>query len=465
MDRLKKYFKLSENNTNIRTEMLAGTTTFMTMAYIIVLQPLILCGLLPGLQQTGMDFNSVATATCLSAFIATAIMALYARYPIAQAPGMGQNFLFVTAVIPAAAVLPAVTGGHTSPWQVAMGVILISGTLFLILSLIGIREAMVNAISPSMKSAIAVGIGLFIAFIGLKNAGVIVNDEGTLLKLNTNFSSPDVLIFFFGLILIAVLHTRKVRGAILIGIMSTTVLAIILKNALPQTLVQSCGLKFLNPTFHLVSAPTISPTLFKFDIINALCKQMIPFVIIFLFMDVFDTLGTLIGVGKSAGLLKDGKLARGKQAMLSDAVGTVAGACMGTSTVTSFIESAAGVEAGGRTGLTSLTTAGWFLLAIFFTPAVAMVGSYPSITAPALVSVGAMMISSVAEIDWDDFSECMPAFLIILGIPLSFSIADGLAMGFIAYPIIKIFSGRLKEVNWLMYVLSAVLLVYFIMYR
>ncbi len=464
MDTLTKYFKLAENDTNVRTEVLAGTTTFMTMAYIIVLQPLILCGLLPGMQPTGMDFNSVATATCLSAALATVVMALYARYPIALAPGMGQNFIFTAAVVPAAAGLTVVANGQTSAWQVAMGVILVSGIIFFILSLIGIREAMANAISPSMKSAIAVGIGFFIAFIGLKNAGVIVNSEGTLLKLNTNFSSPDVLTFFFGLILIAALHTRKVRGAVLIGIMSTTVLAIVLKLLLPETVVQSCNLKFMNPTWHLVSSPTISPTFFKFDIMNALCRPMVPFIIIFLFMDVFDTMGTLIGVGEGAGLLKDGKLVRGRQAMLSDAVGTVAGACMGTSTVTSFIESATGVEAGGRTGLTSLTTAFWFLLAIFFTPAVAMVGSYPSITSPALVAVGAMMISSVTRIDWQDFSECMPAFLIILGIPLSFSIADGLALGFISYPIIKLLSGRLKDVKWLMYILSAVLLVYFTIY-
>ncbi len=465
MDLLKKYFKLEENNTNVRTELLAGTTTFMTMAYIIVLQPLILCGLLPGMQPTGMDFGSVATATCLAAAIATAIMALYARYPIAQAPGMGQNFLFAGAVIPAAANLAVVASGQTEAWQVAMGVILVSGILFLILSLAGIREALANAISPSMKSGIAVGIGLFIAFIGLKNAGVIEGNQGTLLKLNTNFGSPDVLVFFFGLILIAALHTRKVKGSVLIGILCATVLSIFLKYILPDTLVQSCNLKFMNPTWQLVSAPTISPTFFKFDIINALCKPMVPFIVIFLFMDVFDTLGTLIGVGEGAGLLKDGRLVRGKQAMLSDAVGTVAGACLGTSTVTSYIESATGVEAGGRTGLTGLTVAGWFLLAVFFTPAVAMVGSYPSITAPALVVVGAMMISSVTKIDWTDFSECLPAFLILLGIPLSFSIADGLAMGFIAYPIIKILSGKYKDVNSLMFALSAVLLIYFLLYR
>ena len=474
-----RFFRLSENNTSVKTEVLAGITTFLTMAYIIFLQPAILSGELFG-QPTGMDKNAVMTATCLAAALATAIMALYARYPIAQAPGMGENFLFVLSVIPA-----ALAAGYANAWQVALGVVFVSGLLFLLLSVLGARERIVNAISPSMKNAMAVGIGLFIAFIGLQNAGLIQSaasivptpagpslSTGTLVRLNPNFASADLIVFFFGLVLTAVLHVRRVRGSILWGICGTTALcagATLLLRAVPPAIAQSrvfagSGLveRFQFAT-GVVSLPTIRPTLFKMDIYHALALW--PFILIFLFMDVFDTIGTLIGVSEQAGFMKDNKLPRANRALLSDAVGTVAGACLGTSTVTSYIESAAGVEQGGRTGLTGLTAAGLFLLALFFSPLIAMVGSYPAITAPALVVVGSMMIQNVRKIDWHDYSECIPAFLTMLGIPLTYSIADGLALGFITYPIIKLLSGRGKEAGSLSFAMGIVLLAYFIFVR
>ena len=452
---LERIFRLSENQTTARTELLAGVTTFLTMAYIIVVQPAVLSGVMFG-QPTGMDFGAIMTATCLSAALATAIMALYARYPIAQAPGMGENFFFVFSTIPA-----ATAAGFANGWQVALGAVFISGVLFLILSLVGLRELIFNAISPSLKNGIAAGIGLFIAFIGLQNAGLIIKDIGTAVKLNAHFTSPDLIVFFTGLLVMAVLFARKVRGAILWGIASATALTAGLKLVLPQMLMQ----RFEFATRLVSTPPSLAPTFLKMDLIHALSPAMLPFVFVFLFMLTFDAIGTLIGVCEQAGFMRDNKLPRAKQAMVSDAVGTVAGAGLGTSTVTSFIESAAGVEQGGRTGLTGLVVAALFLLALFFSPLIAMVGSYPPITAPALVMVGAMMIRNVTKIDWNDATESVPAFLTLIGIPLSYSIADGLALGFISYPAIKLLSGRGREVGWLTYLLAVVLVLYFIFVR
>ncbi len=469
-----KLFNLQANGTTVRTELLAGVTTFLTMAYIVFLQPAVLSGALFG-SDTGMDFGAVMVATCLAAALATAIMGLYARYPIAQAPGMGENFFFVFTVIPAAAGLAAVKDGATTAWQVALGVVFISGVAFLVLSLLRVRELIINALSPSLKNSIAVGIGLFIAFIGLQNAGVVIKDPGTAVKLNAHFASPDLLIFAFGLVVMSALHVRRVKGSILLGILAATVVsagAHLLLTRGPVWLTELGPFKesMLVTRFRMADAviappPSLMPTLMKMDIRHALTGTMIPFIVIFLFMDMFDTVGTLIGVSEQAGFIKENKLPRARQALLSDALGTVAGACMGTSTVTSFIESTAGVEQGGRTGLTALTTAFFFVLAIFFSPIVAMVGSYAPITAPALVLVGAMMIQNVRKIDWDDYSECIPAFLTMIGIPLTYSIADGLALGFISYPVIKLLGGRGKSISWLMYLLGAVLLVYFLAIR
>jgi AGZA family xanthine/uracil permease-like MFS transporter len=466
---LERIFRLSENGTTARTEILAGLTTFLTMAYIIVVQPAVLSGAMFG-KATGMDFGAVMTATCLSAALATVIMALYARYPIAQAPGMGENFFLVFSAIPAAAA-----AGFANAWEVALGSVFLSGVLFLGLSLAGVREMIFNAVSPSLKHGIAGGIGLFIAFIGLQNAGLILKDPGTAVKLNAHFASPDLVVFFVGLLVVAVLQARRVRGAILWGIVAATVLAIGLKAIFAQLpegvatapLVASSKLM---TQFHFASAlvaspPPLAPTFLKLDLAGALSPKMLPFVFVFLFMLMFDAIGTLIGVCEQAGFMRDNKLPRAKQAMVSDAIGTVAGAALGTSTVTSFVESAAGVEQGGRTGLTGLVVAALFLLALFFSPVIAMIGSYPPITAPALVIVGALMAQNIGKIVWRDHTESVPAFLTLIGIPLSYSIADGLALGFISYPIIKLFSGRGRELGWLTYVLAAVLLAYFVFVR
>jgi len=461
---LERFFRLSENQTNVRTEILAGVTTFLTMAYIIVVQPAVLSGKMFGLT-TGMDFGSVMTATCLSAALATVLMALLARYPIAQAPGMGENFFFVFSVIPA-----ATAAGFANSWQVALGVVFLSGGLFLILSLIGLREMIFNSISPSMKCAIAAGIGLFIAFIGLQNTGLIVKDPGSAVKLNAHFTSPDLIVFFAGLLTTAVLHARKTRGSILWGIAVATLLAVTLKLALASSTAPLIADSMLVKQFqfaHSVIAmpPGIAPTFFQMDLKHALSLAMLPFVFVFLFMLMFDAIGSLIGVCEQSGFMRDNKLPRAKQAMISDAVGTVAGAVLGTSTVTSFIESAGGVEQGGRTGLTGIVVALLFLIALFFSPLVAMIGSYPPLTSPALVIVGAMMMQNVARIDWKDHTESLPAFLTLIGIPLSYSIADGLALGFIGYPLIKLLSGRGREAGWLNYTLGSALVVYFVFVR
>ena len=464
-----RLFQLKANQTTVRTELLAGLTTFLTMAYIIFVQPAVLSGNMFG-QPTGMDFGAVTVATCLSAALASAIMGLYARYPIAQAPGMGENFFFVFSAIPA-----ATAAGFANPWAVALGTVFVSGVLFLALSLVGVREAVMNSISPSMKHAIAAGIGLFIAFIGLQNAGLIVKDPGTAVKLNPHFASPDLVVFFVGLLVAAALHARRVRGSILWGIGVATLLALALKLALPHLgpgwadakLIAESKLMtgFTLAPSVVAKPPSLAPTFFQFDLAGALSLTMWPFIVIFLFMVFFDTVGTLIGVAEQAGFMKDNKLPRAQQAFVSDATATIVGACLGTSTVTSYIESAAGVEQGGRTGLTAVTVAVLFLVALFFSPLIAMVGSYPPITAPALVLVGAMMLRNVEQIDWADHSELVPAFLLMLGIPLSYSIGDGLALGFLSYPLVKLLSGRARDVNWVSYLLAVLLLLYFLFVR
>jgi adenine/guanine/hypoxanthine permease len=309
----------------------------------------------------------------------------------------------------------------------------------------------------------------------LQQAGIIIKDPASAVKLNTHFSSPDSIVFFLGLLTTAVLHARRVRGSILWGIIVATALACLLKIVLPQmpsaiSAAQDVSDSMLNKRFEFAKAlvalpPSLRPTFLKMDVAHALTPTMLPFVFVFLFMLTFDAIGTLIGVCEQAGFMRDDKLPRAKQAMVSDAIGTVAGAALGTSTVTSFIESAAGVEAGGRTGLTGLVVAALFLLALFFSPLIAMIGGYPPITAPALTIVGAMMMQNVAKIEWKDYIESIPAFLIIIGIPLSYSIADGLALGFISYAIIKAFSGRTREISWLTYVLAIVLVLYFVFVR
>ncbi len=480
---LDRFFRLAESQTNVRTEVLAGLTTFLTMAYIIFLQPAILTGqLLPDSEPTGLDFGAVTAATCLAAALATALMGLYARYPIAQAPGMGENFVFVSTVLPAAAAMISakvaagtLEPGSTTPWQVGLGVVFIAGLLFLLVSVLGVQAMLMEAISPSIRNAIAVGIGLFIAFIGMQAATLVLKDPGTGVKLNPQLASPDLIVFFFGLFVTGALHALRIRGSIVLGILAAALLAVALKFAVPvlppavaeSKLVSGSALveRFTVADKVVSRPPSMLPTFFKMDLIGALSLSMVPFILIFLFMDVFDTLGTLIGVSEQAGLIKDDKLPRIKQALVSDAAGTVAGAAFGTSTVTSFIESAAGVEQGGRTGLTAMVVAVLFLLALFFSPIIAMVGSYPPITAPALIVVGAMMMRNATKIEWTDFTESIPAFLILAGIPLTYSIPDGLALGFVSYPIIKLLAGRGRDVKWLMYVMAAVLIAYLVFVR
>jgi AGZA family xanthine/uracil permease-like MFS transporter len=477
MNMLDRVFKLAENKTNVRTELLAGLTTFLTMAYIIVVQPAVLSGTMFGFE-TGMKFNAVMAATCIAAALASAIMGLYGRYPIAQAPGMGENFFFVFTLLPVAAKMVADQAGGAAvdpnaAWRIGLGVVFYSGVLFLILSMLGVREKLMEAISPSMRNGIAIGIGLFIVLLGFDSAGLLLRDKAAGgWKLNTRFDSPDLIVFFIGLLITAALYARKIRGAIILGIIAAALLAAGLKLGLPHLGPQVTEYPAVKDSLlmgkfeiadKLVAAPpSILPTLGKLDLVRSLSPSMLPFIAIFLFMVLFDTLGTLIGVAEQAGFIRDNRLPRAKQALMLDAIGTVAGAALGTSTVTSFIESAAGVEQGGRTGLTALTAAALFLVALFFSPIANMLGSYRPITAPALVVVGTMMMRNVLKIDWDNYAECLPALLVMAGIPLSFSIADGLALGFIVYPLVKLLSGQGREVKWLMYVMAAVLVAYFV---
>ncbi len=427
-------FKLTENKTNVRTEVIAGITTFMTMAYIIFVQPSVL-------SIAGMDFGAVMMATCLSAAIATLLMGFYANYPIALAPAMGENFFYVYTVI--------LTMGIS--WQVALGAVFLSGVAFFVLTLFKIRELIIDAVPRSLKNAIAVGIGFFITFIGLVNAGIIVRNPMGIVKLG-NLQSTPVLLSIFGILFTVLLMIWRVKGAILIGIVATTLLSI------PFGIVQYQGI--------ISAPPSLAPTFMQMDILGALKLGLVTVVTVFLFMAVFDAIGTLIGIGEQAGFLVNGRLPRANRALMSDALGTVVGATLGTSTVTAYIESAAGVEEGGRTGLANMVTGLLFLLAIFFSPIVQMIGGgyqvgdsllFP-VTSPALIIVGSLMARNITKILWDDLTESFPAFLTVIGMPLTYSIADGLAFGFISYPILKALSGKFREISWLVYLLGLIFL-------
>jgi AGZA family xanthine/uracil permease-like MFS transporter len=419
--------------------MLAGLTTFLTMAYIIFVQPVVL-------KAAGMDPGAVLVATCLSSALATLLMAFLANYPIAVAPAMGHNFFFAFSVV----------GLMKVPWQVALGAVAIAGIIFILTAGFGLRERLITAIPESLKHAIAVGIGLLIAVVGLEWAGVIVDSPGTLVTLG-NLKSPPVLLALFGLTVMAVLFVLKVRGAVLWGILAATV----------------AGLAFGLVRYHgLVSRPpSLAPTLFQLDVLGAFKPEMISVIFVFFFLALFDTVGTLVGVTQQAGLMKNGELPRARQALLTDAIGTVCGAALGTSTVTAYIESATGVAAGGRTGLANIVTAALFLLSLLFYPLVQMIGGgyeaapgvmlYPVI-APALILVGTMMMSGVRLIPWDDMTEAIPAFLTIILMPLSVSITEGIAFGFISYALLKLVSGRGREVHWFIYLFAALFLVRYI---
>jgi AGZA family xanthine/uracil permease-like MFS transporter len=441
---LDRFFGLTAGRTDVRTEVLAGLTTFLTMAYIVFVQPAVLSIDLTG-KPTGLDFGAVLVATCLASAFASIFMGLYARYPIALAPGMGENFFFVSVVASLTAL------GIARPWQVALGMVFISGLAFLALTALKVREALIDAISPSLRNGIAVGIGLFIAFIGLRNAGLIVGKPGTLVGLNLQAGPADLAVFAAGLLTATVLSARSVRGSLLWGILAGTLVA------LGTGRIHAAG---------LFGLPIVNqPAAFRMDVAGALQPSLAPFIIVFLFMGLFDTAGTLVGVAEQAGFLVEGRLPRAGRALVADAAGITVGAALGTSTVTCYIESAAGVAAGGRTGLTSVVTGSLFLLALLVSPIISIVGTYPPITAPALVLVGAMMMQNARKIAWTEPSESVPAFLTVVGIPLTYSIADGLALGFVSYPFVKLLSGRGREVRRLAYVIGVLLVLYFIFVR
>jgi AGZA family xanthine/uracil permease-like MFS transporter len=372
-------------------------------------------------------------------------MGLFARLPIGLAPGMGENFFFVTVVG------ALVARNFASPWQTAMGVVLISGVLFLLLTVLGVRDALLKMMSQSLRSSVAVGIGVFIAFIGLQKGRLVV-DAPSLVTLNAKgLLTADSAVFWIGMAVTAVAVVRRIPGGILLGIAGAAIAAVFFRKLQFQGVI---GLPHIE-----------NPAAFRFDLRGALSLTCLPFIVVFLFMAVFDALGTLVGVVQQAGLMQDGKIPRLREAMLVDAGGTVLGAMLGTSTVTCYIESAAGVQAGGRTGLVAVVVGLLFLLALVFSPLIIAVGGYAPVTAPALVVVGAMMFGSVRHIDWSDETEVIPAFLVALGIPFFFSIADGLALGFIAWPLLKLVRGKWREVSWLMYVMAAVLVLYFVLVR
>ena len=426
---MEKFFKLKEHGTDVKTEVIAGITTFLTMAYILIVNPLIL-------SETGMDFGAVFTATALASLIATLVMALVANLPFALAPGMGLNAFFAYAVCL----------GMGYSWQFALTAVLLEGIIFIILTFLNVREAIIDCIPKNIKKAISVGIGLFIAFIGLQNAQVIVNNDATLVGLGS-VTNPAALLALIGLVITGILLAFRVKGALLIGILASTIIGF--------------PLGLTKPPSGSWAPPSLSPILFKFDFSQILSIDMIIVLFTFLMVDMFDTVGTLIGVSTKAGLLdKDGKLPKVKQALLADAIGTTVGACLGTSTVTTYVESASGVEEGGKTGLTALTTAGMFFLALFLSPLFIMIPG--AATAPALILVGLFMMSPIKDIDLDDMTEALPAFLTIIMMPLAYSISEGIVFGILSYIFMKLCTGKAKDVPVLTYIIGVVFVLKFL---
>ena len=453
---LEQFFKLKENRTDVKTEVMAGITTFMTMAYILAVNPNIL-------SAAGMDANAVLIATALASFVGTALMALLANYPFALAPGMGLNAYFAFTVVL----------GKGYSWQIALLAVFVEGLIFIVLSLTNVREAIFNAIPMTLKSAVSVGIGLFIAFIGLQNAKIIINDDTTLLTYQKfageEFSTVGItaLLALIGILITAVLLIKNVKGGILFGILITWVLGMICELA---------GLYVPNPDagwFSVIPHAIVSfdfsaigntfGQVFKADFASVKILDFIVIMFSFLFVDLFDTLGTLIGVSSKANMLdKDGKLPRIRGALLADAVATSIGAIFGTSTTTTYVESAAGVTEGGRTGLTAIETGLLFLLALIFSPLFLTIPSFA--TAPALVIVGFYMMGSVAKIDFNDMTDAIPAFLCIIAMPLAYSISEGIAIGVISWTVISLISGKAREkkVSVLMYILTVLFILKYI---
>lgn len=434
---LEKLFKLKENRTDVKTEILAGITTFMTMAYIIIVNPDIL-------SVAGLDKGAVLVATVLSAGLSSILMGLYANYPFALASGMGLNAFFAFTVAPAVG------------WKGALAVVMTSGILFLILTLTNIREAIVNGIPQSLKMAVTTGIGLFIAFLGFQNAGIISYDGGANAFVLGNLGEPTTLLALFGLAFTSILVVRKVKGSLLWGILGTTIVGMLTGIVAPPTGISS----------FIAAPPSLAPTAFKFvdgfkDMYTAVGLGFIPLVLSFGFVDLFDSIGTFVGVASKANMLdENGNLPRANKALMADAIGTMAGAALGTSTVTTYVESAAGVAEGGRTGLTAVVTGLLFIAALFLSPLAFMIPG--AATAPILIIVGVFMMEPVTKINFADYLEAIPAFLTIAMMPFTFSIADGIVWGMLAYTALRLFSGRHKEVSLTMYLTSALFIIWLV---
>lgn len=421
---IERLFKLEEHGTNVRTELIAGLTTFLTMAYIIFVNPAIL-------GDAGMPKDAVFVATCLIAALGTAVMAFYANYPIALAPGMGLNAYFAYAVV--------LHMGFT--WQAALGAVFISGCLFLFVTLTGIRGLIIAGIPQSLRYAITVGIGLFLSLIALKSAGIVVGSEATLVTLG-DLHKPNVVLAVLGFLLMVALDKLRVRGAILIGIVAVTIASFFFAG---------------NEFRGIFSAPpSIEPTFLKLDIMTALTKGLLNVVLVFFLVELFDATGTLMGVARRAGLLVPGRMDRLNKSLFADSAAIFAGSLLGTSSTTAYVESASGVQAGGRTGLTALTVSVLFLAALFIAPLAGAVPAYA--TAPALFFVGCLMMRDLTELEWEDSTEVIPAAVTALMMPFTYSIANGLAFGFITYAAIKLLTGRVREVHWMVWLIAAVFL-------
>lgn len=417
---LDRFFKIKESGSSVRTEVLAGLTTFLAMSYILVVNPSIL-------KDAGMDFGAVFVATCISSAFACMMMGLVANYPIALAPGMGLNAYFTYAVVK----------GMGISWQVALGAVFVSGIVFIILSLFKVREAIVNSLPNSLKYSIGGGIGLFLALVALKSAEVVVSNPNTLVSLG-DIHSPQVLLTIVGFCFIVTLEHFRIRGGIIIGILAITAIASV------------AGLNEFKGIFAPV--PSLAPTFLQLDFHDLFTMSLVSVIFVFFFVDLFDSTGVLIGVAGRAGLLVNGKLPRVKKALLADSTAIVVGAGLGTSSTTAYVESAAGAAAGGRTGLTAVVVGLLMLASLWFSKLAASVPAYA--TAPALLYVGVLMMRSMMEIDWKDVSEAAPAFFTLIFMPFAYSIADGIAMGFISYALIKLFCGRVKEVSYMVWIIA-----------
>lgn len=430
MEFLEKFFKLKENKTNVKTEILAGITTFMTMAYILVVNPTIL-------SDAGMDKGALFTATAICSFFATALMGVYANYPFALAPGMGLNAYFAYTIV--------IGKGYS--FSFALTAVLLEGLVFILLTFTSVREMIVNSIPYSLKQAVSAGIGIFIAFLGLFQSGLIKQGKGVPLELGNLTSLPSILTIF-GIIITVLLLVKKVKGAILIGMILTTILCIVTGVSKAPS--------------AIISLPSsVSPIFMKFEFSKVFSFEMLIALFAFLFVDLFDTVGTLVGVASKSDMLdKDGKLPRARKALFADAVGTTVGAFFGTSTVTTFVESSAGVAEGGRTGLTSIVVSILFLLSLIFEPIFSVIPSFA--TSAALIVVGLFMITSVTKINFSDYTEALPAFLTIIMMPLSYSIANGIVFGIVSYAAIKLLSGKGKDVSFVVYILALLFIVKFV---